>query len=250
MIVRDHGSELVLVTQPDHARFAGELMGLWREAPLVDHRRRDDLLFAVREHDNGWRETDAAPLCDPERGRPHDFLSIPAAERAAIWSRGTRRFEERRPYAALLITLHALAVDPAPPGGAGGDGELRAELVERRDRLLAAAGVRRREAARDRRLLDLADLLSLAACSGWRDPQERHGVRARFDPEIHTLCLDPFPLAGATTFRVPCRRLPARRYAGDADLGGELAAARWQELAIRVVPIRSEEHLRGAAAAF
>jgi len=50
------------------------------------------------------------------------------------------------------------------------------------------------------------------------------------------LRLSPFPLAGATTLQVPCRRIPNRPYRGDADLGGELATARWGELAVRVVP--------------
>ncbi len=48
------------------------------------------------------------------------------------------------------------------------------------------------------------------------------------------IALDPFPLAGATTFRVPCRRIPVRAYRGDADLGGELATARWEEMTVRV----------------
>jgi hypothetical protein len=52
--------------------------------------------------------------------------------------------------------------------------------------------------------------------------------------EDGTVRLAPLPLAGATTFRVPCRRIPLRQYRGDADLGGELAAARWEDLRVRL----------------
>ena len=121
-------------------------------------------------------------------------------------------------------------------------------LGKRRERLLEQTGASAEEAAADYRFLDLADTLSLTACNRWHDPVDRHGFKARYDPEIHTLYLEPFPLAGATTFQVAARRIPKRRYEGDADLGGELAAARWQEIPVRVAPRKSAEHLRGAAA--
>lgn len=246
MIVYDESTALLVVTQTDHARFAGELLSLWRTDDLPDHPRRAELLFAAREHDNGWREADAAPTLDPERGRPYDFLSLPDAERAEIWERGTARFAERRPYAALLITLHALNV----LGGMGGDKRwksLLARLADRRDALVEDAGTPLAEGEADYRFLDLADVLSLTACSRWNDPFERAGVRGRYDKEIHTLYIHPFPLAGATTFQLPARRIPKRRYEGDADLGGALAAATWMDQPVRVAPTAEKEHLAGAA---
>src|SRR6185436_12277599 len=105
MIVVDTGETFRLVTQPDHARFAADLLSLWPE--LAGHPRRDDLLFATREHDNGWREADAAPRWDAGQGRPHDFLSLPEPERALLWRRGIGRFRASRPGAALLVAHHA-----------------------------------------------------------------------------------------------------------------------------------------------
>lgn len=64
----------------------------------------------------------------------------------------------------------------------------------------------------------------------WRE--SRDGPAGR--PE--TLEIDPFPLAGATRFQIPCRRIPDRHYRGDADLAGELGAARWESLEVRVAP--------------
>ena len=248
MIVYDEGPDLLLITQPDHARFAGELLSLWRTDGVAEHPRRDDLVFAAREHDNGWREADSAPSWNAEAERPHDFLSFPRGERNEIWERGSARFESKRPYAALLITLHGLAVNRDPDRGDKAWKALLAGLERRKERLLEATGASESEARADYRFVDLADALSLTACNRWRDPLERHGFKARFDSEIHTLYVEPFPLAGATTLQVPARRIPKRRFQGDADLGGELAAARWQEVPIRVAPRQSAEHLRGAAA--
>jgi hypothetical protein len=230
MIVAAGSSSHRLITQPDHARFSAELLSLWRA--LADHPRREELLFAVREHDNGWRETDAAPHWDAERGRPHDFISLPRGERIELWQRGTARFAGERPYASLLIVRHAIRLHQERSGEEWL--AFREYLDELYSGLTEATGAPEEQVEADYRWLDLTDLISLAVCNGWSEPFERYGFRGQFQDS--TLQLDPFPLAGATAFRIPCRRIPVRAYRGDADLGGELAAARWEELPVRVAP--------------
>ncbi len=231
MIVAVEDGAYRVVTQPDHAHLAGEILSLWRADGMPVNPRRGDIVFAGREHDNGWREADAAPRCGGD-GRPVDFLAMPREQRLEIWERGTTRFLERRPYAALLIVRH---------GGRGG-----ARARERRLRREQRAGGRALVA--DYRLLGAADAISLAACAGGTGPlalpdlasatsggrMSRPPVRLRGRIEGWTVRLAPLPLAGATTFSVPCRRIPLRPYRGDADLGGELAAARWEELRVRL----------------
>jgi hypothetical protein len=236
MIVADEGDGLRLITQPDHAWFSSELLSLFRAAGLPEHHRRAELLFAVREHDNGWRETDSAPHWNPATGRPHDFLTLPREERIELWQRGTSRYAGERPYAALLITCHALRLHQNRRDQEGWQPFLDF-LDELHRGLSEETGIPEEEVEDDYRWLDLADLLSLGicnGCNGWREPFGRYGFQAVF--QDGTLHLDPFPLAGATAFRIPCRRIPRRAYHGDADLGGELAAARWEELPVRVAP--------------
>jgi len=234
MIVVPEGPTLLLVTQPDHAHFSGELLSLWRAGGLPGHPRRDDLLFAAREHDNGWREADAAPRWNAEGGRPHDFMTLPRQERIEIWERGTCRFAAERPYAALLITRHALNLFGGRRGEEGWDPFLDF-LDDFEGSLLEETGAGRDEVEADYPLIDLGDLISLTACTRRSEPIERHGVRIVPAPGADAAVgLAPLPLAGATTFRVPCRRIPLRDYRGDADLGGELAAARWEEMTVRI----------------
>jgi len=225
------------ITQPDHAHLAAELMALWRADGLPAHPRRQEILFAVREHDNGWREPDSAPHLDREHGRPHDFLSLPLSERLAVWPRGVDRYAERHPYAALLIAQHATALYGAHRGDEDFE-PLFDALDPRRERLLEITGADEDLLDLDYAFVALADLASLAVCNRWRDPFQRRMpegvVEARFDPETETLHLDPFPLAGSTTFRLPCRHLPARGYESDTDLAVELATARWREVRVRV----------------
>lgn len=234
MIVVPEGSSWLVITQPDHAHFAGELLSLWRTGGLPSHPRRDDLLFAAREHDNGWREADAAPRWNAERSRPHDFLTLPREDRIGIWERGVCRFAADRPYAALLIARHALNLFQGRRGEEGWDAFLDFLVDFERD-LRETSEVPAGDLEADYRLIDLTDLISLTACNRWRDPAERHGMS--IEPGDGTLRLDPFPLAGATTFRIPCRRIPARTFRGDADLGGELVSAKWGEMTVKVAEI-------------
>ena len=110
MIVVDLGDSLRCVTQGDHAHFAADLLSLCRFPDLERHRRRGSLLEAVRQHDNGWREFDAAPWLDPQTGAPYAFERLPEAQRREIWTRATRRYLADDPTVALLITQHALAL--------------------------------------------------------------------------------------------------------------------------------------------
>jgi hypothetical protein len=238
MIVTCEGSRLRLVTQSDHAHLAGELLALWHVDGLPTHPRRAELLFAAREHDNGWREADAAPRWDAGRGLPHDFITLPARDRIEIWERGTCRFATARPYAALLIARHALQLFRGRRGEEGWD--LFLDFLEDfAGGLLAETGVPREALEADYRWIDLTDLIALTACRQSQEPQEpleRYGMR--IEALKGDIRLAPFPLAGATTFRVPCRHLPAEGgFAGDAAFAGELAAARWEEMTVRIAPL-------------
>jgi len=233
MIVHRDTDRLRCVTQTDHAALAAEILGLWRRDELPDNPRRDTLLRATREHDNGWQEVDAAPRVDPASGRPHDFLTLPRSERDELWERGTRRHQESDPYVALLITTHAIGLHEDRRQEAAW-----AAFVERMEarwlELQALAAVDEATVAADYRLLALADVLSLALCGGWRPSFYRAGYTARL--EADTLQLEPFPLAGATTFQLNCRWIPQRRYTDGADLGVELATARWKTTPVRIAP--------------
>ncbi|RMH19387.1 MAG: DUF3891 family protein [Acidobacteria bacterium] len=240
MIVARHHGRLRVVTQSDHAHLAGAILALWRDDGLPEHPRRQALIFAAREHDNGWREADAAPRIDPESGRPCDFAHLPDDVRREIWERGVTRHAQTQPYPALLIVEHALNLhrshrdDPAWQEVLSAWRELRATLLEE----TGAAPATVRE---DYRFIDLSDLISLVAAGGWRRAFRRHGRRGKVVVERRgdgaVLGLDPFPLAGSTTFHLPCRWIDDRPYAGDGDLALALARARWQELAVRLAPL-------------
>lgn len=236
MLVADAGNRWRIVTQSDHAHLAGRLAALWRSDGLPEHPRRDDILFAAREHDNGWREADAAPRWDSEAGRPHDFVSMPAEDRCEIWRRGVIRYAGERPYAARLIGFHALSLHETRR-----DDPTYAELLDfletREEELAEHTGVPAEQAARDYAWIAATDRFSLTALLGWEEPrtQEFHGRTIHLETEgPGTLGLDPSPLAGSTSFQVPVRKLEKRDYGGDSKLAVALATARFETWTVRV----------------
>ena len=235
MIVATDGQRLRLITQPDHARFAAELLRLWCADGLPEHPRREDLLFSVREHDNGWDEADATPRMDRRTGRPLAFADLPSDLRIELWERGVARFAKTRPYAALLILQHSLVLHEGRHGPHW-DG-FRGRMEDRRRDLLAGVEMEPATVDVDYPWLALADALSLTICDGRWGPFQHRGHRGSLIRENQLeLRLTPFPLAGATTFEIPCRYLSDCAYQGDAHLGGELAASRWERISVRVAP--------------
>src|SRR5262245_49386437 len=80
-----------------------------RSVVLATRPRRNAILLAIGEHDNGWAEEDAAPTIDPASGAIADFVSVPLSVRHAVWPRGVARLADQ-PWAAALVAQHALTV--------------------------------------------------------------------------------------------------------------------------------------------
>ena len=191
MIVRAHDDGWLLITQPAHAALAGRIMREWQEPALRQSIRRDTILLAVAGHDNGWADTDAAPVLDAS-GRVLDFVALPAAMRQEVWPRGVDRLA-RVPYAAALVAQHAVHVygrfrgDPAWTAFFAGmerarDEELRHAAPATIDDLLA-----------DYQFVRTGDLMSLAFCNNWRDPQQDgFGRTIHYDGSRMTVSPDPF----------------------------------------------------------
>lgn len=243
MIVTRSPDGSVLVTQADHARLASEMLSLVRLPELVEHPRRERLLRAVREHDNGWWESDSAPRLAASGTTARDFRDFPADLRQEIWWRGVERFAADDPYLAALLAAHCLRL----LGRFGSEpswAEFRAELAVRQGEWLAAAGESLDTVAGDDRWMALADGLSLAVCTGNSNFVDQPGWRAEVgfpgaaETAVETveLSLAPFPFAGATSFWLSCRRLGEQRYASEAALGVALVSAPWRRLRVRLLP--------------
>lgn len=250
MIVRRLGSDLLLITQPDHAALAARIMEAWRAGGFPDRPTRPRVLEATREHDLGWQPVDAAPSIDPDSGWPYEFINAPLDVRQQLWPRAIDQLAARDPYVAALVAQHALTVYRrfAPTPG----WETFFPVIERRrDDLFAdlATATPPPGAApapsfdsflQDYVIVGLGDLFSLIFCNGWTDPYLQEDYRAILQQDFQgdtrgdlqrdcqgwRLMISPDPFAGAEVpLDVQARRIPNRRYASDEDLRHTLAGA-------------------------
>jgi hypothetical protein len=230
VIIRRSESSLLFITQTDHAVLAAEIMTHWRAQALTENPRRERILFALCEHDNGWTEEDRDTHVDG-RGTPLDFVSVPADVKHRIWPRAVARLGRDRRYEAALIAQHALTVHA---GQRGDSAWLPFFDTMERARGSCMGGVQppmsRGRFLADYRFVRIGDLLSLVFCNGWLEPHDLPDGR-RTILKGTTIVVIPDPFGGArVAFRIRARRIPAHRYASAAELRAALDAAPFESL--------------------
>ncbi len=229
MIVAEIGDRIRVVTQNDHAALAADLLGLWRYGGIADHPLRQEVLWATREHDNGWRESDASPLPRTDFGIV-DFRGIPDPLRQEIWLRGTARSIEQNSLAGALIAQHNLDLH-AEQRNDPGWGEFFSEL----DDWVLELEQDNERLGEIRNLyphLQRADSLSLALCQSQEFISLPGGYTAQkmlaSDSETEVFRVNPFPFAGATRFRVAARWMENQYWQSSTDLVSTLTRCRWK----------------------
>ena len=218
MIVRRLLHGVQLITQPDHAHLSQRIMEHCAE--LDDRPRRQSILLAIGQHDNGWEEEDAAPVVDLETGTVVDFVTAALAVRHRVWPRAIGRLSHD-PWAAALVGQHALTVYDRFQGDAAWTSFFD-ELTVLRDAMLGASGGSFAGLLDDYSFVRLGDLISLTFCTGWTDEQRFGGWVVRGSGASVTVTPKSFPRP--VPFDVAARELRAAAFRSDAELREALAA--------------------------
>ena len=230
MIVRTRDDRVQLITQPDHAHLARAFMEPCQT--LATRPRRDAILHAIAEHDNGWAEEDAAPTVNPDTGHVVDFVSAPLNLRHRVWPRGIERLAND-PWAAALVAQHAITVYDRYRSSSDWTSFFD-QMATMRDAMQRASGLPIEDLIDDYAFVRLADLISLTFCAGWTDPQhfrdwavERSGTRVIVTPDLFGGAVIPIEIEakeiGDQTFRSDAELRHALNGAHVIRLRGEVA---------------------------
>jgi hypothetical protein len=193
-----------------------------RCVPLLRRPRRDAILHAIAEHDNGWAEEDASPVLDPETGRIVDFVTAPLSVRHGVWPRGVARLASD-PWAAALVAQHAITVyDRFRPDPEWTSFFSAIEAI--RDQMLGGSGPPPEALLDDYVFVRLGDLISLTFCTGWSDEQRFAGWSVRRNDNHVVVSPDPFD-GQVVPIEIHARRLRGGPLRSDAELHEALAAA-------------------------
>lgn len=178
MLISRRGSELWLVTQPDHGTLSGVLAEGWGNDRFAELEPREPAVIAAAHHDDGWYAMDAVPTYNEEERRPAHLLEIPLATTVPNYGPGVDSVYERDPYAGILASMHWSGLYSARWGvqdGAPLDHPAAVSVVEEQERRWRVAalemwgfdGLRSAFEARlwrNYELLQTFDFLSLALC--------------------------------------------------------------------------------------
>ena len=221
MIVRSADGAIQLITQPDHAHLARRIME--HCVPLSARPRRDAILHAIGEHDNGWAEDDAAPTVDRDNGDVVDFVSAPLSVRHGVWPRAIARLADD-PWAAALVAQHAITVYDRFRADAEWT-SFFAEMEVARDAMLRASGLPFDDLAADYAFVRLADLISLTFCVGWTDEQRFGGWTVHASGARVVVTPDAFG-GVVIPIEIGAQEIRRRPFRSDADLRDALGEAR------------------------
>jgi hypothetical protein len=230
MIVRVVHDGVQLITQPDHAHLARRIME--HCVPLAAQPRRDAILQAIAEHDNGWAEADAAPTVSPDTRNVADFVSAPLSVRQGVWPRGVARLAHS-PWAAALVAQHALTVYDRFRSKAEW-ASFFAHMEAARDAHLGLSGLSLDDLEADYAYVRIADLISLVFCTGWTDEHRFGDWTVRLTGRRVGVTPDVFGEA-EISIEVNAREIRRRRFGSDAELREALSEAQW-------ITLRGEVH--------
>lgn len=111
------------ISQVDHARLSAELASRWgggRFLPVICNPHvedenplrgvRDEVLAAIRHHDDGWLSWETAPAIDPDHARLPSFLEMQLSDAINIWHRSVLAAKNIGLLAAWMVAGHFLAL--------------------------------------------------------------------------------------------------------------------------------------------
>jgi hypothetical protein len=213
MLLREEGDAVVCIGQPAHAWVSGQIARAWSEPPEP----WEEVCLAAEQHDVGWAQSDLEPELNPATGRPYSFMEMPVAKHLALWEAGPRLVLAQSRYAALLVSMHGVALyerrdlDAMPAEEARAVREYLDSERRMQEELIDSLGADPGRVRRNQQLVWAWDSLSLGLCLRW---------------ELERM-LDPWPFRDDhVEFHTEGRRLEGR-FGDEGELHRALAEAPW-----------------------
>ena len=100
----------ILISQIEHAHLAARLAEPWESSAFPPLEPRDELLWAIEHHDDGWRHWEERPQVDPMTGVPRSFMEMPAGDAIAIWTGSIDAAAAAGPLEAYVVAGHFVAL--------------------------------------------------------------------------------------------------------------------------------------------
>jgi len=249
MIRREQNDGWILITQDDHAKLSGQVIAHWGNNEFAKPEPFDEVLFALREHDSGWKEWDSMPKVNPETGYPANFMEMSSQDQCEIWSRCYKSHSTTHPYASTLIALHFSKFNQSNIRK-DTNNELANSLLNNMKRFVAdkldlkVSNSHLERIPDDLRinlkLLQIGDIISLNFCHGWRSikitevPFDYNGSEATLKIESKdgfNYTIAPYPFNKSNLkFNIKGKKLGMKSFSDDEELRERLNNSKYETL--------------------
>lgn len=201
MLYREDPHGRIAITQPMHAWVSGQLARAWGNAQFGQFAPWEEVCLGAEQHDVGHTAWELAPTLNPQTGLPYSFLEMPRQVHVQLWSSAARMVLPQGRYAALLVSLHGTVLyehynptnDPTEIAEAvqnylsGARAFQEAMLTSLRSDPSYAPYATDEGVARNRRLVQVWDALSLFICYGRQQSRSVQQVPTATTPTTVTL---------------------------------------------------------------
>ncbi len=253
MIRRNDNQGWFLISQHDHAEVSGELLKYWGNTTFETPAPHDEVLFATRQHDNGWIEWDALPKVYPENQFPMNFMEMNFPDQETIWRRSFRRYSADHPYASALIALHFRKFNQKIIDKNHNNNESK-KLKNEMNQVIASnlkvkmlnsdLGPLPIQPTINLRFVQISDIISLALCHGWTSIDIKD-VPLNYDETALKLSLksndgknftiNPYPFSQPLLrFQIGGRRLNQKTFTDDEELRQKLNECDYEKLELSI----------------
>lgn len=106
MIVHNFEDSFTLIEQHFHAYLSKEILQQWEHIFLKDDPLKNSILYAIQNHDWGWKYFDNEPFWNDKESMPFSFTDFPLLPRIALYQNGVNEIELNDSYAAALCSAH------------------------------------------------------------------------------------------------------------------------------------------------
>ncbi|WP_211745725.1 DUF3891 family protein [Paenibacillus sp. Marseille-Q4541] len=165
MVIREQVEHFIMIEQHEHARLCGDIAINLKSEYFFHESDRQDVIYAIYEHDRGWIRIDADPILNEVSQAPYYFVDYPYAVKLKMYQVGIQEVEEVNPYAAYLVSYHFSSFPDIKNGKDPFSIAFIQEEICRQERLKEKMGAKdESEISQHYLLLQLCDDLSLYAC--------------------------------------------------------------------------------------
>lgn len=102
-----NGSPQFVIKQTEHGALCGQFASAFGNDRFKPPVPRDEVVYAIGCHDNGWLETDENPGLDPNTRLPYNVLDTPRSVLFRTSQRSPDFNERHHPYCGLISSMHS-----------------------------------------------------------------------------------------------------------------------------------------------